>query len=66
MSLSLKPAPGRRVRHADGRLFAEDGERVPATPFYLRLRKAGDLIPVAKPRARSTTQKSSTQGSKTR
>lgn len=45
MSLSLKPAPGRRVRHADGRLFAAEGEHVPATPFYLRLRHAGDLVP---------------------
>lgn len=44
MMLVLKPAPGRRVRHADGRLFASDGERVPATPHYLRLRAVGDLV----------------------
>lgn len=66
MTLLLKPADGRRVRHADGRLFATDGERVPATPHYLRLRRSGDLIPAAPARTRSTRKKSSTQGSKTR
>lgn len=44
--LRLRPAPGRRVRHRDGRLFDPAGERVPTTPFYARLLAAGDIEPV--------------------
>lgn len=66
-SLFLKPAPGRRVRHADGRLFADDrGRAVPATPHYLRLRASGDLVPAGATRTRSTRKKKSAEGSKTR
>ena len=65
-SLFLKPAPGRRVRHADGRLFAGEGARVPATPHYLRLRASGDLVPAGATRTRSTRKKKSAEGSKTR
>ncbi len=61
-SLFLKPAPGRRVRHADGRLFAGEGARVPATPHYLRLRASGDLVPAAATRPRKSTR---SQGRKT-
>ena len=42
----LRAAPGRRVRHRDGRLFLAEGERVALVPFYARLLAAGDLEPV--------------------
>lgn len=65
-TLLLKPADGRRVRHPHGNLIASQGERVPATPHYLRLRKAGDLVPAVATRTPSTRQNRSTKGSKTR
>lgn len=65
-SLFLKPAADRRVRHPDRRLIACEGERVPATPYYLRLRASGDLVPAGAARTRSTRKKKSAEGSKTR
>jgi hypothetical protein len=54
---TLRPAEGRRVRHPDGSLFAAEGERVVLTPYYRRLRDAGDLEPVP------TEKKSASKGS---
>ena len=41
----LVPKFGRRVRHADGRLFDAGGEPVVLTAFYRRLIADGDLVP---------------------
>ncbi len=41
----LAPKFGRRVRHADGRLFGTDGEPVVLDAFYRRLIADGDLVP---------------------
>jgi hypothetical protein len=40
----LAPKFGRRVRHADGRLFAPEGEPVVLDAFYRRLVADGDLV----------------------
>lgn len=45
----LRPAPGRRVSHRDGRLFAAGGESVDPNPFYQRLIAAGDLVAAPSP-----------------
>lgn len=39
----LRPAAGRRVRHRDGAVFEEGGERVVLDSYYRRLLAAGDL-----------------------
>lgn len=46
----LIPKFGRRVRHADGRVFDELGEPVVLDSFYRRLIADGDLVD-AKPAA---------------
>lgn len=58
-NIQLKPAEGRRVRHRDGRLFAEAGESVPSSSFYLRLLDAGDLIETTEPTTKPAGAKSS-------
>lgn len=40
----LQPKFGRRVRHADGRIFSERGDPVVLDPFYRRLIADGDLV----------------------
>jgi len=40
----LQPKFGRRVRHADGRLFDAGGEPVELNAFYRRLVADGDLV----------------------
>jgi|GEM_PF-2688111 hypothetical protein len=55
--LHLRPAPGARVRKPDGKLLADQGEHVPATPYFSRLLAAGDLEPVpAQMPTRKTTR----------
>ncbi len=46
----LAPKFGRRVRHADGRLFEAGGEWVVLDAFYRRLIADGDLAHTAPPR----------------
>lgn len=58
----LRPAEGRRVRHPNGNLFAAEGERVALTPYYRRLRDAGDLE-IVKP-VKAAPSKSASKGSK--
>lgn len=41
----LAPKFGRRVRHADGRMIAADGEPIVLNAFYRRLIADGDLVP---------------------
>ena len=53
-AVRLTPKFGRRVRHADGTLFAADGERVTLTAFYRRLIADGDLVQTAPPKSRPT------------
>ncbi len=40
----LQPKFGRRVRHADGSLFADGGDQVTLDSFYRRLIADGDLV----------------------
>lgn len=47
----LAPKFGRRVRHADGRLFDAGGEWVVLDAFYRRLIADGDLVHTDPPRA---------------
>jgi hypothetical protein len=44
--LHLRPAPGARVRKPNGKLLADQGEHVPASPYFSRLLAAGDVEPV--------------------
>lgn len=55
--LHLRPAPGARVRKPGGALLKDDGEHVPATPYFSRLLAAGDveLVPVQKPKRTTAT-----------
>lgn len=55
----LTPKFGRRVRHADGALFAAKGERVTLNAFYRRLIADGDLV--AAPTRKSRRPKKGTQ-----
>jgi hypothetical protein len=48
----LAPKFGRRVRHADGRLFDAGGEWVVLDAFYRRLIADGDLVHTAPPKSR--------------
>ena len=45
--LVLRPADGRRVRHPDGRLLLDAGERVAASAHWWRKLAAGDVEIVA-------------------
>lgn len=57
-STFLQPKFGRRVRHADGSLFAEGGERVTLDSFYRRLIADGDLVaPTSARRSRKGTSR---------
>jgi len=47
----LAPKFGRRVRHADGRLFNADGESIVLDAFYRRLIADGDLVHTDPPKA---------------
>jgi len=46
---TLKPHDGRRVRHPDGRLLAEEGEAVTLTPYWNRRIEDGDVQPIERP-----------------
>jgi len=48
----LEPKFGRRVRHADGRLFDADGEWIVLDSFYRRLIADGDLVHASPPKSR--------------
>ena len=59
-AVRLAPKFGRRVRHADGRLFDAGGEPVVLDAFYRRLIADGDLV-AAPTTARSRRPKKGTQ-----
>lgn len=42
----LKPAPGARVRHPDGKLLDVAGEPVPLNTYWSRRLASGDVIEV--------------------
>jgi hypothetical protein len=46
----LAPKFGRRIRHADGTLFAAEGEHVTLSAFYRRLIADGDLVHTSPPK----------------
>lgn len=48
----LAPKFGRRVRHADGKLFDPAGEWIVVNAFYRRLIADGDLVRSAPPKTR--------------
>lgn len=56
----LAPKFGRRVRHADGRLFDAGGEWVVLDAFYRRLIADGDLVHSVPPKT-SRRHKKGTQ-----
>lgn len=55
----LAPKFGRRVRHADGKLFAAAGEPVVLSTFYRRLIADGDLVPAPSPKSRRPKKRTS-------
>lgn len=52
LTVRLKPAPDRRVRHPDGRLLDPAGETVERSPYWRRRMTAGDVV-VATPTAKA-------------
>ena len=46
----LAPKFGRRVRHADGRLFDAEGEWIVLDAYYRRLIADGDLVHTVPPK----------------
>ena len=48
----LAPKFGRRVRHADGRLFEAGGEWIVLDAYYRRLIADGDLVHTVPPKSR--------------
>lgn len=48
----LEPKFGRRVRHADGRMFDAAGEWIVLDSFYRRLIADGDLVRTSPPTSR--------------
>ena len=57
----LAPKFGRRVRHADGRLFEAGGECVVLDAFYRRLIADGDLVITGATKATSRRPKKGTE-----
>lgn len=55
----LAPKFGRRVRHADGKLFDPGGEWIVLNAFYRRLIADGDLVaaPTTKARPKKRTSR---------
>ena len=60
-AVRLAPKFGRRVRHADGRVFDPAGEPVVLTAFYRRLIADGDLVAAPATTSRSRRPKKGTQ-----
>lgn len=56
----LAPKFGRRVRHADGRLFEAGGEWIVPNAFYRRLIADGDLVVTGATQAKSRRPKKGT------
>ena len=56
----LVPKFGRRVRHADGRLFETGGEWIVLNAFYRRLIADGDLVVTGATQAKSRRPKKRT------
>jgi hypothetical protein len=60
-AVTIKPAPGLKVRKPDGPLLPEEGATVELTSYWRRRLAAGDVIEVSTAR---TTSTSATTGTK--